>query len=242
VKANITPIISKVSGKIKNINIADNQFISNQHILFEIEKEDYKNQLAIAQAELKIGESALKLANSELERAQKLSNKDFSSQQALDHALFKQLEASENLAKSINNVELRERMFKHTTISSPVSGFFTSRRAVIGQLIKEGTLLGFIVENDFWLETNLKETQIENLKQGNKVEIKLDAYPNQKIIGTVESLSAATGSEFSLLPQDNANGNFTKVIRRIPVKITIDKKYHQHLKAGLSATVKIFTS
>jgi len=110
-----------------------------------------------------------------------------------------------------------------------------------GQFVQAGQTLFTIVNNsDFWIVANFKETQIEHLKVGKEVDIFVDGFPDVTIKGTIASLSEATGAKYSLLPPDNATGNFVKVTQRVPVKITITNQaqYKDMLRAGLSVTVE----
>jgi len=123
-----------------------------------------------------------------------------------------------------------------------------SKRSVeVGQTIQANqTLLSIIPlkdKKDLWISANLKETQLEGIKKGELVEIKVDAYPNLKLKGIVDSIGAGTGSVFSLLPPDNATGNFTKVVQRISVKIYFlewNQKLASMLRPGLSTHIDIF--
>ncbi len=81
-----------------------------------------------------------------------------------------------------------------------------------------------IVNNDYWIVANFKETQLEDIKPGEEVEIKLDAFPHHTFKGRVDSISPASGAQFALLPPDNATGNFTKIVQRVPVKIVFDQE------------------
>ena len=106
--------------------------------------------------------------------------------------------------------------------------------------MQAGTPL-FSIVNDttYWVIANFKENQLRKLFPGKEVELSIDAYPQLKLTGTIESLSEATGAKFSLLPPDNASGNFVKVTQRVPVKIKIKEveKYRNYLRAGLSVEV-----
>jgi membrane fusion protein (multidrug efflux system) len=101
--------------------------------------------------------------------------------------------------------------------------------------------LAYILESGrIWIDANFKETQLEHMKIGQAVKIYVDAYPNEILAGRVDSFAPATGSEFSLLPSENATGNFTKIVRRVPVKIVFeDNADTSRLKSGLSVTVKV---
>jgi membrane fusion protein (multidrug efflux system) len=127
-------------------------------------------------------------------------------------------------------------------IVAPVSGRIGRRTIEKGQFVQAGAPL-FAVVNDerFWIVANFKETQLEKMKEGQEVFVKLDGYPDTEIKGKVSSFSQATGAKFALLPPDNATGNFVKVTQRVPVKIEIDspEKFKNILRAGLSAEVEV---
>ena len=97
-----------------------------------------------------------------------------------------------------------------------------------------------VSQNPIWIEANFKETQLTHMKIGQPVKIHVDAYPDSILMGKVDSFSPASGSEYSLLPPENATGNFTKIVRRVPVKIVFDDSVDTSLlKSGLSVTVKV---
>jgi membrane fusion protein (multidrug efflux system) len=127
-------------------------------------------------------------------------------------------------------------------VYSPVNGRIGKRNLEVGQYVQPGQPLMTVVNSDrFWVVANFKETQIEKMKIGQEVEIKLDGYPDINITGKVSSFSLATGAKFSLLPPDNATGNFVKITQRVPVKIELEDnaKYKDILKAGLSVDVEV---
>lgn len=100
-----------------------------------------------------------------------------------------------------------------------------------------------VVGNDVWVVANFKETQLADMQPGESAEIELDAFPGHTFTGKVSSLSPASGSEFALLPPDNATGNFTKIVQRVPVKITFDadsiRGYEARITPGMSASVSV---
>ena len=128
-------------------------------------------------------------------------------------------------------------------LSAPAAGQIGRKSVEIGQRVQSGTPLMAIVSNDLWVVANFKETQLANIKPGQKVEIKLDAFGGRKFEGRVDSFSPASGAQFALLPPDNATGNFTKVVQRIPVKVVFDaesvKGYESRIAPGMSATVNV---
>lgn len=130
-----------------------------------------------------------------------------------------------------------------TVIRAPIAGVVGNRGVRVGQFVKPGTQLLSLVPTDVHIVANFKETQIENMRPGQKVALSVDAFPNEKLIGTVDSFAPASGSEFSLLPAENATGNFTKIVRRVPVRISVptDSPLHGLLRPGLSVVVAVDT-
>ena len=128
----------------------------------------------------------------------------------------------------------------YTKIYSPSSGKIGKKNITVGQFVQAGAPLFSIVnDSTYWVTANFKEDQIKNLFIGKEVELRIDAFPDEKITGTIESISDATGAKFALLPPDNSSGNFVKVTQRVPVKIKINnlEKYKSVLRAGLSVFV-----
>lgn len=140
-------------------------------------------------------------------------------------------------------VHQAELELSYTKISAPEDGYVTRKNVEEGQLVQVGTpLMAISQSNEVWVIANFKETQLEHMKVGQTVDIEIDAYPNHKFTGKVESIQAGTGSRFSVLPAENASGNFVKVVQRVPVKIVFDEQPDNILLApGMSAipTVKV---
>ncbi len=139
------------------------------------------------------------------------------------------------------NVELINVDAGSSAVVAPVGGTVGSLGVRLGSRVTPQTRLLAIVPLDTaYVEANFKETQIAKMRVGQPVEIRLDAYPDQVFHGRITSFAPASGAEFSLLPPDNATGNFNKVVQRLPVRISIDDmKNRQTLRPGLSATVKV---
>ncbi len=112
----------------------------------------------------------------------------------------------------------------YTRLISPVAGRVAQKNLDLGQLVQPGTSVMAIVYGPPWVVANFKETQLRRMKPGQKVTIRVDAFPNKKLKGHVDSLQPGTGARFSLLPPENATGNYVKVVQRIPVKIVFDEK------------------
>ena len=128
----------------------------------------------------------------------------------------------------------------YTKIFAPASGKIGKKNITIGQFVQAGMPVFSIVnDSSYWVTANFKEDQIKNLFVGKIVDLRIDAFPDEKITGTIESISEATGAKFALLPPDNSSGNFVKVTQRVPVKIKFNDvdKYKSKLKAGFSVFV-----
>jgi len=154
-----------------------------------------------------------------------------------------------NVTKSLAAIELKKARIEqqklkisYTNVYAPATGKLGKKSVSLGQFVQAGSPL-FTIVNDtsFWVVANFKENQIERMHPGMEVNLELDAYPDLKIKGSIESLSDATGAKFALLPPDNASGNFVKVTQRVPVKIAIKDadKLRDKLRAGLSVKVEV---
>jgi membrane fusion protein (multidrug efflux system) len=173
------------------------------------------------------------------------SNNDYSaadSKIAISQSAIQKAVASLGVKKAA--IEQQKLKISYTKIYAPQEGKLGKKNITVGQYVQAGTPLFSIVnDSTYWIVANFKETQIKKFRPGMPIDIELDAYPDMKITGTVESLSDATGAKFSLLPPDNASGNFVKVTQRVPVKIAINdiNKYKDILRAGLSAYISVPT-
>jgi len=130
----------------------------------------------------------------------------------------------------------------YTRILAPADGTVGERQVRTGQLVSPGTQVMTFVENTRWVSANYRETQLTNVKIGDPAEIRIDTYPGRVFKGKVLEIAPASGSQFALLPPDNATGNFTKVTQRVPVKIALDdSSLTSQLRPGLSAVVAVRT-
>ena len=133
---------------------------------------------------------------------------------------------------------------EYTRIVAPTDGVVGERKVRVGQLVSPGTQVISLVENDVWVQANYKETQLTNVSKGDSAVITVDTFPGLRLKGHVIEISPASGSQFALLPPDNASGNFTKIVQRIPVKIVIehDQRELDRLRPGMSVIVEINAS
>ena len=138
-------------------------------------------------------------------------------------------------------VEQAELELSYTKLYAPESGRVTHKSVEQGALVQSGQPLLAIVPGDVWVTANFKENQIGLIQPGQSVEINVDAYPDKTFKGHVDSIQAGTGARFSLLPAENATGNYVKVVQRVPVKIVFDEKPDaRHLLApGMSVEPEV---
>jgi membrane fusion protein, multidrug efflux system len=130
----------------------------------------------------------------------------------------------------------------YTRILAPADGTVGERQVRPGQLVSPGTQVFSFVGGTAWVQANFRETQLTNIKVGDPVDIRVDVYPDERMRGRVLEIAPASGSQFALLPPDNATGNFTKVVQRVPVKIALDDAAAAaRLRSGLSVVVSIRT-
>jgi len=165
-------------------------------------------------------------------------------------AAKEQIGTTENQLKVTNtgvsqkqvDVDYAKLQLTYATIKAPATGITSKKSIQVGQLVQAGqTLFSIVNDNSIFVTANFKETQLTNLRDGEKVEISVDAYPDLKVDGTVYNFAPATGAKFSLLPPDNATGNFVKVVQRVPVKIKINagKDVMAKLRPGMSVSVSV---
>jgi membrane fusion protein (multidrug efflux system) len=131
----------------------------------------------------------------------------------------------------------------YNKIVAPVAGRVGKRSVEVGARVQPGQQLAAVVEDNVWVTANFKETQLAGLKPGQPVDLEVDALPDQKLVGHVDSFSPASGNQFALLPADNATGNFTKIVQRVPVKIALDaadlKRLSGRLVPGMSVVAEV---
>lgn len=141
------------------------------------------------------------------------------------------------------DVDFAQLQLTYTVITAPASGIISKRNIQIGQLVQAGSPLFSIVHDDLYITANFKETQVGDLQLNQKVDVEVDAFSKEPLQGTIESFSGATGAKFSLLPPDNATGNFVKVVQRVPVRIHLqaDSAVKQRLRPGMSVKVTVHT-
>jgi membrane fusion protein (multidrug efflux system) len=236
----------------------------------EAQVENAAGQRAALDANIGVARANAVRAESDLARIRELAAKQVVSKQQLDaaqaaaDAARAQLLAAQRNASAagagVTNAEAGVRLaqarlaaaqaardnaalqLSYTKVTSPVAGIVSRKQVEVGQLVQAGQpLLTVVSDTGVWVTANFKETQLSDLKVGQAVELEVDAYGGCTAKGKVESLSAATGAKFALLPPDNATGNFTKVVQRVPVRIAITEGCgkEQPLRPGMSIAAHV---
>lgn len=271
IKADITLVSPKVTGYVKEVRITDNQPVKAGDLLVVIEQQDYAAKVAGAQAQVEalqgqIAEQAQAIAQATAQsdvawknnkRAQALQLQGAIANQNADEAKAQNksekaiLEGAKSHLDVLNaqlkqaqaNLELATIDLSSTQIIAPQAGIIGNRTVQVGQLVRPGAALAYLIPQKMWVEANFKETQLEDMRAGQLATISVDALGGKDVQGRVLSFAPASGAEFSILPPENATGNFTKVVRRVPVKILIetDAETAKLLRPGLSVVVTVDT-
>ncbi len=234
--------------------------------------ESATSQRGALESQIRAAQATYQKAQADLGRLKELADKQVVSRQQLDAAQWAVTNASATIeslerqaagaAAGITNAEAGTRLaqarvraataaidnaslqLSYTAVTSPRSGVVSRRQVEPGQLVQPGQpLLTVVDDQDLWVTANFKETQLERIHVGQGVDLDVDAFPDCQAKGKVESVSAATGARFALLPPDNATGNFTKVVQRVPVRIQVTEgcgKEHP-LRPGMSLTAHVIT-
>jgi membrane fusion protein (multidrug efflux system) len=326
-RADMTPLSTRISGTIRKVNVNDYQNVKAGQIIIELDDEDYRATLNQAQAALASSEASLAdnqsakriqdaqidaanagiiqaeatidaakagiasaspeldRAMTELHRQQSLFDSKAATHQQLETATAQQgqlsgvvaarkadlaraegalttsqsqLEAAKRQREALNtkddvykaDIEAKKAAIvvaqvnlAYTRIPAPTDGTVGERHALVGQLVAPGTQVIDLVQSEVWVQANFKETQLTNMRVGDTADIRIDTFPDRLFRGKVEQISPASGSQFALLPPDNATGNFTKVVQRIPVKVVFfpGQSYLDRLRPGFSAVVTVHT-
>jgi membrane fusion protein (multidrug efflux system) len=326
-KADMTPLSTRISGTIRRVNVGDYQSVKAGQTLIEIDDDDYRATLNQARAALAGSEAALEdnqaakkiqdalidaanagvaqaqaalnaakasiasvspeldKALTELHRQQALFDTKAATHQQLEAAIAQegqlsgqldarkadlaradaalgtsrsQLEAAKRQRGALNtkddvyraDIEAKKAAIvvarvnlAYTRITAPTDGTVGERHVLAGQLVAPGTQMIDLVQSDVWIQANFKETQLTNIRVGDSADVRIDTFPNRAFHGKVDQLSPASGSQFALLPPDNATGNFTKVVQRVPVKVVLfsGQPYLDRLRPGFSAVVIVHT-
>lgn len=243
IKANSVILSAKASGFVTKVNVVENQKVKEGDILAEIDAKDYQSKTSQSKAEMEGLAARARDAQTNARRLRELFAAGAVTSQQLDSSVATAIDLQRRLDASRSGVDLSQSALSDTQIRAPSDGVIARRAAEVGMLAAPGLpLFGFVSSESRWVMANFKETDLKKILIGNDVDISVDAVPGKKFHGTVESLSPATGATFSLIPQDNATGNFTKVVQRVPVRVKfmgLSAEDIDLLKAGLSVEVRV---
>ena len=203
-----------------------------------------KSQVQEAQAGIQVAESQLTQARTGASQA--------TAQLQTAQTAPQQVEATRARASSADAKVLQQRAavrqaeinLEYATVKAPARGIVSRKGVEVGQVVQPGQpLMAVVPLEEVWVTANFKETQLRDMRPGQPAIVEVDAYGGRAFKGHIESLAAATGSRFSLLPPENATGNFVKVVQRVPVRIAIDEKQdaQQPLRPGMSVTARVYT-
>ena len=243
IEGHVVPISAKVSAHATKVLVDDNQEVKAGDLLIELDPNDYTVRDQMAKAELQATSAEAEKAHTDAERYKKLNAQDEVSKQQLDQAVLRAQVADARVASAEAHVEQAGLEVSYTKIYAPIDGHVTKKSVELGQLVQVGQPLFAIVSKGKWVIANFKETQLTHMRPGQEVKIKIDTYPHKTFKGHVDSIQRGTGARFSLLPPENATGNYVKVVQRVPVKIVFDeapdKKYPLALGMSVAPEVKV---
>jgi len=328
VRADLTPLSTKVAGLVDTVAVADYQAVKAGDLLVQLRDDDFRAQVQQAEAAVAAGQAALvnnrrqkelqdaRIAQAEesvrsaeadiaaaeagiaaakadaertlLERRRQeaLAATESATRQKLEQAVadeernraqlasreadLKRMRARLGSAAADREAQKRQRAvldsqelqlradldakranlavaqvnLGYTRITAPESGIVSERKVRPGQLVSPGTQVISLVQKDAWVQANFKETQVRNIRAGDAARIEVDAFPGTVLKGKVQEVSPASGSQFALLPPDNATGNFTKIVQRVPVKIVLDPSQPaaEKLRPGMSVIATVVTT
>ena len=244
VQADTINVAAQVTGPIASIAVNDHQYVEQGQLLFAIDPAPFQIAVDKAAANVDAARAALLLAEQTGRRIIHLVSIGQEAKATGDQAQSQLDSARAVLAADEAQLASARLDLEHTHVSAPRAGIVTQFLLQPGNNIVANNTLFMIVEQDhFWVDANFKETQVARIKAGQSVNIVLDMFPKHTFHGVVDAVSSASGAVFSLLPPENASGNWVKVTQRFPVKILIkNPDNHFPLRAGATATATIDTT
>ncbi len=254
VDANSVAISTKMLGRIVYLGTDEADTVKVGQVLVRLDASDLQAQKSSAEAELALAQQSVPLSEVQVNRA----TDDFNrasvqykggiitqeqyqhAQQALQAAKAEYAIAVAKISTAKARVGVINQQLQNTIVTSPIDGVVAKRWVLRGDVVQPGQPV-FTIYNmgHIWITANLEETKLGHLHLGDPVEINVDAYPGVKFYGAVYQIGSYTASEFSLIPPDNASGNFTKVTQRVPIKISVEDPATYVLRPGMSAEVTI---
>jgi membrane fusion protein (multidrug efflux system) len=228
VAGHLVPVLNRVGAYVAVVYVQDGDHVAAGQLLVRLEETDLRPALVEAEANLRAAEEQRRAAAAAVESAE-----------AGARGAAARLEAARAA------VEQARLQLSYTRITAPAAGIVANRNVDPGQFVEPGQpTMVVVADSGVYITANFKETQVEQIRPGQPVEIDIDAYGDCDARGIVAALGGATGSEFALLPPNNATGNFVKVVQRIPVRIEVTRDCgpERRLRPGMSVTVHVRTS
>ena len=256
----ISPINIRVPGYVKKVYFTEHQFVHKGDTLLVLDDREYRIRVSEAEAALKDAENGIAILlqrNAATPIQVEQLETELTATLAKLEALKKQKAAATSGVNEVTNrkasveagilraqaaLEMARLNLSYTVVTAPCDGTLGRRALEDGQFVQGGQSLTYIIpDTQKWVIANYKETQIANLYEGQKVSIKVDAFPDKEFSGHISAISGATGSKYSLVPTDNSAGNFVKIQQRIPVRIEFDELSEEDnrlLAAGMMVIIK----
>jgi membrane fusion protein (multidrug efflux system) len=229
---NVHNISSRVAGTVIDVAVDDNQFVHKGQVLVRLDPRDFQVQVDKARADYN-------RAKADFDRFTSLRS-TVDGDAAISKQEFDQMQANLGVAKAALDDALDQ--LDYATIRAPADGRVGDRTVRSGNRLAVGTVVMSVVE-DVWVVANFKETQVGDMLKGQPVRISVDEISGRTFTGHIDSFSPGSGSVFALLPPENATGNFTKIVQRVPVKILLDRDsirgYEDRLVPGLSVETDV---
>jgi membrane fusion protein (multidrug efflux system) len=259
VDADRVSVSSKILGRVKELTVDEGDTVSRGQVLVRLDDADLRAQLAQARASLTLAEENVRLARVSLARSRDdydrasiqykqgvLAKENFDhARSALEMAQAESQIALARVGTSRAQLDVVQTELAHTIVESPLDGVVAKRWVLTGDIVQVGQPIFSVYDrHDHWITANLEETKLRFIQLGDSVSISADTYPDTVFAGRVIQIGAATASQFSLIPPNNASGNFTKITQRVPVKISVDNPGSQDpgsyvLRPGMSVEVRI---
>jgi membrane fusion protein (multidrug efflux system) len=242
--ANSAVLSAKVGGIIADTLVEENQKVKAGDVLMRIDPHDAENRLESVRSDLGSVQARLQDAEKNYRRMKALLESDSVSQQQADSAQATYLDMSRKEASLNAQLKQAQLDLDYTEIKAPTDGRVGRRAVEKGVVVSPGQpVIAFVQSTQYWVVANFKETQLQNMKVGQPVDIDVDAIGGHTFEGKVESFAPGSGSTFAVIPPDNATGNFVKIVERVPVRIALDKEgmkgFEDRLVPGLSVTAKV---
>jgi membrane fusion protein (multidrug efflux system) len=245
VGGHVAILSAKVPGLITEVLVDENYKVKKGDVLAKIDQRDYLNVRDQLQSELTSAEARYLQAQKDFKRNHNLLKEHAIPDQEMDasQSQYDEMKAKvEGIRSQLKQAELN---LDFTSIRAPADGTIGKKAAEPGMVVSTTQpLMSFVSAHDAWVTANFKETQVRNMRISNRVKISIDSIGGKEFEGTIESFSPATGSTFALIPPDNATGNFTKIVQRVPVRVRFNPQsmqgYEERIVPGLSADVKVY--